>query len=223
MQEIVDADDESSAAYNAAVLLWADDRWQAALAYFSYAAELGDADAVLALGRSRLWLGDVEGAVSALRPLAASDSTLSDLAAGYLGRALLRERAVDEAVAHLKRACAADPEFVVDLADALVKLGDNEQAESVLTRASDEGNRFAPLSLGNLHEEAGRLEEAELAFRRGIELGDAYSEYNLARLLWVEGRNTEAMTWLRSAAQKGDRLAIQKLAELGVDHEAPST
>jgi Flp pilus assembly protein TadD len=151
-----------------------------------------------------------------LRALVDSDSTLRDLAAGYLGRAFVQLGSVEESIPYFERAQAAEPEFVVDLADALIDLGRTHDAERVLVEASALGNVCAPLSLGNLREKEGRFDEAEHAFRRGIELGDLNSEFNLAHVLWTTGRTEEATSWLQSAAQQGDHLASRKLTELGL-------
>jgi tetratricopeptide (TPR) repeat protein len=158
-------------------------------------------------GTARLKEGRYEEAVEEFRTARRRDPG-SSMAAYMLGLAYLKSQDYREASAHLKEAVTLRPrvrEALVELADALYELNENDEALRYADIAEREGVEPARakflkglihLRLGNTGEAAKRLAEAKAADES---LSQA-STYHIAIAALREGRLTEARGLFEEAA-----------------------
>lgn len=213
--ENVAVDDASVMSFNLACALWACDELDLGLQAFQFAADLGDSDALLALGEGQLYVKNFVAAEGTLRAVLA-ETPSNQRASGLLGGLLFRQgnRLDEEVVSLLMRASNLEPEFPIDLAEVYIARRDYDDARGILDHEAARGNQLAPIVLGNLlWHQYGAVGLAEEAYRRGVQLGDAYSAYNLAALLDSNDRPAESRTWLEYAAEHGDSSALKRLKD----------
>lgn len=116
--------------------------------------------------------GDLKGAAGSARRMVQL-LPVSGEGWGQLGRVLAEQQLFDEAAAAFRRQYALDAQDVwalQNLAQALVKLGNREQAEDIYRRAVDIKPRFglAWLGLGQLAEQSGQKTEAAACYKRAL-------------------------------------------------------
>ncbi len=123
-----------------------------------------------------------------------------------LGLLLRQGNRAEEALPHLKIACAADPnngQYLVSCSSALLDLGQADAAAAILDAAFARGTDGAGLrcNRGNAARALHLPDVAERHFRAALALqpGDALANYNLASLMQEQGRMEEAADGYRAA------------------------
>ena len=126
-----------------------------------------------------------------------------------LGKLLLAQDRLDEAVGHFRCAIAARPAFADAhgaLGAALRRLDRLDEAEGCFREAVtlDPGSTTCHYNLGNFLRDVDRLVESEAAYRRALELDPAnrLAMNNLSETLMERGRFAEALDLLRSAIER---------------------
>ncbi|OQS22735.1 tetratricopeptide repeat protein [Chromobacterium violaceum] len=178
--------------------------------------------------------GDADGAERAYRALL-DDAALGAPAAHWLGFLLMQQGRLDEALAWLERAVAADDghaEWHFNLGLVRARLGRSQEAVFALREAArrDPSRYFYWTNLGAQLMRGGQDAEAEQALRRASSLDphcpDAF--YLLTEMLLRQGRHAEARRCnaqgvLAEPPGKMAPIAVgQALCELGRSEEARS-
>lgn len=170
--------DEPYAHYLLGLSLWKAGEHEAAEQALERAANLDDGSirTWINLARVRLDRDDPQGALDATESALAIESNSAD-ALHQRGRALFNLDRVDEALAVLARARAADPEdghIANTLGYYLIVSGRSADALEPLEAARAELPDVAYVrnNLGTVYESLGRIDEAAAEFRAAIEAGD---------------------------------------------------
>jgi tetratricopeptide (TPR) repeat protein len=125
-----------------------------------------------------------------------------------LGAALYRERRVDDAIRHFRKALVIDPEFAEAHLSLGLALKSKGQIEEAFTHVK-KGIRINPhnfrayLNLGDLFLEQNRFEEARASFEKALEIKPQnHAVYNSLGVVFSEtGDRAKAMKYLNLALQ----------------------
>jgi len=153
-----------------------------------------------------------------------------------LGKALLHDGKVDEAVTQLREAARLDPESGeshYQLGLALVRAGKQSEATSEIQKgrelsAADDRNQNADLDIseGRSELQKGELEAAAAKFQHALKLApeSSLAERYLGMVLEKQGDSASALAAYRKAVQlnPGDQIARQNLNRLGLP-ETPAS
>ena len=125
-----------------------------------------------------------------------------------LGGALLNKGSVDEAIIHLRRAVAIEPDYQFghyNLGTALLQIGQTNEAVSELRTALkiNPNDPKAYYTLGNALSKKGEHDEAAASYERAVTLQPDFpdAQCNLANLLLEKGEIDRALAHYRAALQ----------------------
>ena len=213
LMSVATADTETHSIFNLGVALWdADWRESEAVDVMKFAHEIGAEGAGLALAEYLSWLREDAEAELLLLSLLRSRAG-STRAEGLLGRLYFENQGrTDERVKELLEADVSNSSSAHAYSKLLVLRKEVAAAAEFLMSKSSEGEKWAPILLGNLRKEW--LEDrlgAETAYLRGIELGDYYSATNLGLMLIDQGDALRGREWLEYAEKRGDIRAASAL------------
>lgn len=140
-------------------------------------------------------------------------------AAGTLGIWLEQQGAGGDTEDLLRRGANANEDARGTLGNFLRKAGRLSEAETELRVGYAAGEVSSHITLALLLEEVGQVFEAIDVYREGFALGDAYCAFNLGLLLESEGLELDfaAIDWFAKAARGGDTMAVELLAERGIE------
>ena len=171
------------------------------------AAGIGSAEAIGAVGRALLWMGDVAAARDWLERALEVEGGDSPDVRGDLGE-VLWALSVDDALrieALLRSGMSASLNYGVTLSKLLEMQGRYDEERLLLVDLVEGGVYGAAIRLGNLLD--GRFADvsaAEEAYGKGIDSGDGFSAFNLAILRWRAGDFAGAAHYRKIARSMGD-------------------
>lgn len=113
-----------------------------------------------------------------------------------------------------KAAEAGDSAAGNELALALVKQGETQEAESWWRKTAEAGDSSSAYNLALLLGKQNKTQEAETWYRKAAEGGDSDAMNELAIQFADQGRSQEAEFWLRKAAEAGNSDAANNLGVL---------
>lgn len=212
--DLLQSESDDDSIHNLAVALWGVDELGLAENAMRLGLDRGDEQLRVLLGEAQMYLGKTIEAERNLRASLESESESGSRAAALLGRYYFREQGRTDADTEdlLSRGSVEGGEFVVDLAELLLRNGQSDKAIDLLRTECLAGNPLAPIVLGNYYSDVlGDFDKARDAYMRGIELGDAFSAHNLAALLDANGMTAESSSWLKYASDHGDVRARTRL------------
>lgn len=177
------------------------------IAALKEAAGRGSVEAVGAVGRALLWMGDAASAREWLERALEAENCDSPHIRGDLGEALWALSAEDAPRIEglLQSGMSASSHYGITLSKLLDEQGRFEEERLLLEELVHSDEYGAAIRLGNLLDaQFGDASAAEGAYSKGIESGDGFSAFNLAILRRKKGDPDGAAYYRTVARSLGD-------------------
>ena len=179
--------------------------------WYRHAAESGEVEAAVELGRFLDRQGNTAEAEHWYRQAAEEGHVL---AGQYLGVLLLQRGEEAEAEQLFRRAAEAGSSDSAFNLGQMLSARDEQEAEQWFRQAANAGDSDAAFILGVRSVRRGDEAEAEQWYRQAAEAGDAKAANNLALMLLDRDEKVEAEQWFRQAADTGHVNAAMELSWL---------